>query len=357
MKQVDGAKAAKKAWKKGLRKAGRPWGILAFLSAFVAVVCGVALLLVGVMENSFVILAGSTYTKYENYDEDAMYYSVGFESDEERIAYERDLVEQIEGEGATLLMNENGALPLDMGAKVSCFSSSSVNLIYGGTGSGAVDTEKAPDLKDALEDAGFSVNETLWEFYSEGEGSEYVRRNSSMFANTNAATGEVPWDEYTDEELSSVKEYGDAAIVVISRLGGEGADLEFQDLNYLALDDNEKAMLSNLAKMKEEGTIGRIIVLLNSSNAIQLDFLKDGVYGVDAALWIGGVGVTGINAVADILAGDVVPSGHLPDTFCYDNYSSPAMVNMATQVYDGAEGAGLGNNQKYYVVYQEGIFV
>ncbi len=357
MKQVDGAKAAKKAWKKGLRKAGRPWGILAFLSAFVAVVCGVALLLVGVMENSFVILAGSTYTKYENYDEDAMYYSVGFESDEERIAYERDLVEQIEGEGATLLMNENGALPLDMGAKVSCFSSSSVNLIYGGTGSGAVDTEKAPDLKDALEDAGFSVNETLWEFYSEGEGSEYVRRNSSMFANTNAATGEVPWDEYTDEELSSVKEYGDAAIVVISRLGGEGADLEFQDLNYLALDDNEKAMLSNLAKMKEEGTIGRIIVLLNSSNAIQLDFLKDEVYGVDAALWIGGVGVTGINAVADILAGDVVPSGHLPDTFCYDNYSSPAMVNMATQVYDGAEGAGLGNNQKYYVVYQEGIYV
>lgn len=357
MKQTDGAKAARKAWKKGLRKAGRPWGILSFLSALLAVVCIAALLLVGLMENSFVILAGSSYTKYENYDEDAMYYSMEFESEEKRIEYENALVEQIEGEGATLLMNENDALPLDKGAKVSCFSSSSVNLVYGGTGSGAVDTEKAPNLKDALEDAGFSVNETLWDFYEEGEGSEYVRKTGSMFDGSNSATGEVPWDKYTDEELSSVKEYGDAAIVVISRVGGEGADLEFQNLNYLALDDNEREMMENLAKMKAEGTIQHIIVLLNSSNAIQLDFLKNNEYAVDAALWIGGVGATGINAVADILAGDVVPSGHLPDTFCYDNYSSPAMVNMATQVYEGADEAGLGNNQKYYVVYQEGIYV
>ena len=126
----------------------------------------------------------------------------------------------------------------------------------------------------------------------------------------------------------SVSSYGDAAIVTLSRVGGEGADLAYGDVNYLALDDNEKEMLSNVAAMKADGTVSKIIVLINSANALQVDFLKDNTYNVDACLWIGDVGITGINAVADILAGNVNPSGSLVDTYCYDNMSSPAMANF-----------------------------
>lgn len=87
--------------------------------------------------------------------------------------------------------------------------------------------------------------------------------------------------------------------------------------------------------MKADGTVSKIIVLINSANTLQLDFLKDNIYNVDACLWIGDVGITGINAVADILAGNVNPSGSLVDTYCYDNYSSPAMANFTPMIYEG----------------------
>lgn len=111
-------------------------------------------------------------------------------------------------------------------------------------------------------------------------------------------------------------------IVTLSRVGGEGADLAYGDVNYLALDDNEKKCFPMWQRMKADGTVSKIIVLINSANTLQLDFLKDNIYNVDACLWIGDVGITGINAVADILAGNVNPSGSLVDTYCYDNYSS-----------------------------------
>lgn len=150
----------------------------------------------------------------------------------------------------------------------------------------------------------------------------YKRGSGGTIATASAVVTEVPWNEYTDEVKDSVSSYGDAAIVTLSRVGGEGADLAYGDVNYLALDDNEKEMLSNVAAMKADGTVSKIIVLINSANALQVDFLKDNTYNVDACLWIGDVGITGINAVADILAGNVNPSGSLVDTYCYDNMSS-----------------------------------
>ena len=111
-----------------------------------------------------------------------------------------------------------------------------------------------------------------------------------------ATVAEAPWSVYTDEVKNSVAEYGDAAIVVLSRVGGEGADLTYEGGNYLALDENEKEMMENLAAMKEAGTVSKIIVLINSANALQVDFLKDNIYDVDACLWIGDVGISGINA-------------------------------------------------------------
>ena len=110
---------------------------------------------------------------------------------------------------------------------------------------------------------------------------------------------------YGQDVLDSIATYGDAVIITLSRVGGEGYDLTFQGSNYLALDENEKAMMAYAASLKQAGKIKSIVVLINSSNALQVDFLKNNEYSVDACLWIGGVGANGTNAVTDILAGKV----------------------------------------------------
>lgn len=354
-------KSAKKAWNKGRRKAARPWKGLSVLTGIIAVLCILITVVFQIFDNTVAIVVSQNFHNVKNGDDSVQLYTTDFDTVEESMAYKTDLCERLEAEGAVLLMNENNALPLDKGASVSTFSNNSVNLVYGGTGSGGVDASTAPTLKEALEGSGFKVNETLWSFYTEGAGSEYSRENSALSMSgggTAAAVGEVPWDVYTEDVLGSVANYGDAAIVTFSRVGGEGADLTFQESNYLALDENEKAILENLATMKAEGTIKKIVVLINSANTLQVDFLANEAYAIDACVWIGDVGQSGINAVADILAGDVNPSGSLVATYLYDNFSSPAMANMATTQYANADEYGLPDtDSRYYVIYQEGIYV
>ena len=154
-----------------------------------------------------------------------------------------------------------------------------------------------------------------------------------------------------------MEEYNDAAVVVLSRVGGEGADSEYQTANYLALNDTEREMLAKLKNLKDAGKLKKIIVLLNTSNALQLDFLQNDAYGVDAVLWIGGVGIAGTDAVADILAGKTNPSGSLVDTYCYNNYSSLAMKNFTPVTYAGYEEGLIPENASTYMIYQEGIYV
>ena len=274
------------------------------------------------------------------------------------VNYGLALTQQVEAEGAALLMNNNNALPLAADAKVSTFSSSSVNLVYGGTGSGNIDASTADTLRTALEKVGVTVNPTLWDFYTVGAGKDYARSKSGTVAKSSEVTAEVPWDVYTDEVKDSVAQYGDAAIVTLSRVGGEGADLSYGEVNYLALDENEKAMLQNVAEMKKNGTVKKTILLINSANALQVDFLKNNEYDIDAALWIGDVGISGINAVAEILTGKVNPSGSLVDTYCYDNFSAPAMWNFTPTTYEGyVEGGDVSAKAKSYMIYQEGIYV
>lgn len=348
-------KEYKKAYRRAKRKAVRPWKGLTVLTGVLTAVVLAATLVVQAFDNTMCIFAGGTFMKLEKEDENAQYYRSDFASAEEKQKYGEALCEQVEAEGAVLLKNENHALPLESGFRVSCFSSSSVNLVYGGTGSGNIDSENAPTLKSALEEAGFLVNGLLWDFYSEGAGSSYVRDPGGLFQGKGASLSEVPWEVYTEDVRDSVKEYSDAAIVVFSRVGGEGSDLTSQEENYLELNKEERELLKNLSRMKEEGTVERIIVLINSANTLQMDWLLDEAYEVDACLWIGDVGVSGINAVADILAGNITPSGRLADTWCYDTYSSPAMANFISSVYEGAEN--LNARMKNYVVYQEGIYV
>ena len=370
-------KARKKAYKKARSKAIRPWKWLTWISVPFAIILTVATVICTMFDNTIALFTGDTFWEVVNEDKDAIYYEGDFETEKDRTEAGAAVVKQVEAEGATLLTNNENGLPLAKGAKVSLFSTSSVNIVYGGTGSGNVDSTKCKNLKQALEeDGGFAVNPTLWDFYATGAASTWTRGNAGAVVQDSAtASGygsaeivEAPWSLYTETEgvLDSIAEYGDAAIVVLSRIGGEGADSYFDHTlgdgkNYLALNDNEKEMMANVKKLKDEGKIGKIVVLINTSNALQVDFLKGyeegkDIYGVDATLWIGGTGQTGLEAVAEILNGTVNPSGSLADTYCYDNYSSPVMQNFTPVQYEG-DLTKIPGHADTYMIYQEGIYV
>lgn len=247
-------------------------------------------------------------------------------------------------------------------------------FVYGGTGSGGMNTEGIDTLKEALEKDGFTVNPTMWAFYTEGAGKDYGRElasgslNNFIFDNSQFKVNEVPVSKYSNTEWDSVKEYGDAAVVVFSRVCGEGADLPWYgagdaDGNILQLSKEEKDLLAKLSDLKSEGKLKKIIVLLNAANAIELDFLEPEIcgtdYNVDACMWIGEVG-QGISAVGELLNGKVNPSGKLVDTYCYDKLTSPAIQNAHATSYSNASAKGLSfseTNDEYYVAYQEGIYV
>ena len=349
-------KQLKKACKKAKRRTVTLWKSLGILFLVFAIIFSAATAVVGIFDNTMAALVGGRFWDVINEDPNAQYFKQDFATDEERLSAGEKICYQVEAEGAALLMN-NGALPLAAGAKVSTLSTSSVNIVYGGTGSGNVDASKADSLKVALEKSGLQVNPTLWDFYTTGAGAVYSRQSgagetAALMGKFNV--GEAPWSVYTDEVKDSIAAYGDAVIVTLSRIGGEGADADFP---YLQLDQNEKDMMAAAAQMKADGKITSIIVLLNTSNALQVDFLKENIYNVDACLWIGGVGAYGTNAVTDILAGKVNPSGSLVDTYCYDNFSAPAMKNAIPVTYGGYDGENIPNYAETYLIYQEGIYV
>ena len=303
------------------------------------------------------------------------YFEADYASAAEQEKAAQAICETAEANGATLLLNRENALPLAQGAKVSLFGTGSADFVYGGTGSGSVDSSKALNLKDALEADGFSVNPTVWNFYTTGAGKDYRRQlapgslNNYIFDNSGYLINEVPQSVFTDAEWNSVADYGDAAIMVVSRVCGEGSDLPWfgtgdGDGNILSLSQEERDILKKLADLKAAGQVKSIIVLLNVSNPMELDFLEPSIcgvdYGVDACLWIGEVGQNGIEAIGDILNGTVNPSGKLVDTYCYDNLTSPAMQNTYITSYTNAAEQGLAFKStcnEYYEVYQEGIYV
>ena len=360
-------KAQKKAYKKARRKYVQPFKFLTKFLIIISIILTAASVGLGMFDNTLTLFVGGTFWEVENEDPNAQYFKSEYTSDEQRVQAGAELGYLMEAEGAALLKNDTNALPLAKGSKVSLFSISSVDPVFGGTGSGNVDASKAVNLKDALTNSGVSVNETLWNFYgSEEIKATYGRggaaggqvQDSAALAMMGLTTSinEVPWTVYTQDVLDSFKEYGDAAIVTFSRIGGEGADCAFNGVNYLALEDAEKEMMKQIKALKDAGTIKKIVVLINTSNALQVDFLKNNEYGVDSVLWIGGTGGYGLEAVADILAGNVNPSGSLADTYLFNNYSSPAMQNFIPTVYEGWEDK-VPSSAKSYMIYQEGIYV
>lgn len=360
------------------KKNGKLWKILTGVFAVLLVIMLVGTMVANYFQTSInAFLLSDTYKIIRDESgADTNYYPDEWEGFDDWFSYyEEDVCTRTEAEGAVLLKNENNTLPLATGAKVSLFSHSSVDMIYGGTGSGSVNTSTAPNLRKALESAGAEINTDLWSFYNTGNGSSYKRSVpalSSCAAKGDYSINEVPWSVLEGEAglTDTFAAYGDAAIFVLARSGGEGLDLatttctdEGTNGDYLSLSKNEKDTLAALKSLKDQGVFQSIIVLLDSSNPVNCAFLEEAQYGIDACLWIGGVGAYGNNAVGTILMGQTNPSGRLVDTYLYDNFASPSLVNFGDCVYPNAAEMGFTEtNDDFqtnvnYVVYQEGIYV
>lgn len=289
-----------------------------------------------------------------------------------------DMTQKVESEGIVMLENKNQTLPLASGSKINLFGYGSRDTVYGGSGSGSGDSSNNITLEQGLTNAGFSVNPELVSFYND----HFVERTGVGFTGNNFDINEPAVNEYSDEMIANAKAYSDVAVFVVSRLGGEGADLPMdmdpnatthivssgKDIeqvvkggdagkHYLELQSVEQQVLDMLKE-----NFGTVVVLVNSTNAMELGFLED--EGVDAALWIGCLGSTGANAVGEVLSGAVNPSGRTTDTFAYAVESAPSYYSIGAYNYTNCEwvntspiGGGAAPDFYHYVDYIEGIYV
>ncbi|MBP5307721.1 MAG: glycoside hydrolase family 3 C-terminal domain-containing protein [Clostridia bacterium] len=282
-----------------------------------------------------------------------------------------DVVKRVEGEGLVLMKNDGNFLPLNTSPtskkRVSLLGHASVDVNASMQGTRKPNDDVFTSFKDALSADDIEVNPTLWNFYADGIGSSYgltINNKGVRIVN------EAPWSAMNYDTRASIEEYGDAAILVLSREGSEGMiDLpatgsDTVNGDYLALSQAEIDLLTELTKLKNSNKIGGIVVILNSAAPIQLDFLDNNQISVDSIMWIGNVGSAGIFAVADALVGKINPSVKISDIYVKDNFSSPAMAswilseNMAfSQVYENASQYNLDDTQADYGVYVEGVYV
>ena len=257
-----------------------------------------------------------------------------------------ELCTDIAEEGIVLLKNEGNTLPVASGSNLNVFGWASTNPCYGGTGSGSLsDAYETVSLLQGLEDAGFKLNTELSDFYTAYRAD---RPEVGMFAQ-DWTLPEPTADSYTDEMMNNAKEFSDTAMVVITRVGGEGADLptdvsqvtytdnstEYKDFepgeHYLQLDKTEKDMLDLVCNNFEN-----VIVVYNGANAMELGFVNE-YSQIKAAIWCPGTGQSGFEALGEIVAGTVNPSGKTSDTFVADLTATPTYNNFGNFIYDNMD--------------------
>ena len=284
----------------------------------------------------------------------ARYFESKYNSIAELKAAGEAKVREVEGEGIVLLKNDNNVLPLKEGSDVALVGVTILDPVYGGTGSGAVDANGAANYYDVMTQAGYNVvDKALLDYYIEKE----AKRNAHEI-------GEVKWSKVKKNNGDTIGN-GEDVIFVVGRVGGEGNDVtvtidDTLDDDYLKLNENELSILEGLKELKDDGKIRSITMIINSANPMSVGFLNDEAYGVDAALWVGSVGQTGIYAVGDVISGKTNPSGSLPDTWWVDNQLNPVQNNFGSYTYADANSFDLGTNANkfnQYVVYQEGIYL
>ena len=285
-----------------------------------------------------------------------------------------EVAEEIMEDGIVLLKNES-LLPLNETKKLNIFGWESINPAYGGAGSGGInDLYDIVSLNQGLENAGFSINQELVDFYN-----NYGADNPEMSIQKQSWTlPEPPVDTYSDGLIKSAKEYSDVAVVVLSRKAGEGHNDIPMDVSkaaydnnsdkyddfpegehYLQLSQTEKDMVDMVCSNFDD-----VIVIYNGANQFELGFV-DEYPQIKSVVWCPGTGNVGFDALGKVFSGEVNPSGKTPDTFIYDMTTAPWWNNGEkieyTNLADMAvEGMNAGTAQVYapaFTNYVEGIYV
>lgn len=279
---------------------------------------------------------------------------VGTDTTQEAIdATAESVSRKIIGEGTVLIKNDNNALPVSSGSKVSVFG---VTSAYWMTGEKPVATSNAA-FTQALEGAGLTINTTLRSLYKQNApkyGTGSAMGNGSNFSDWSVK--ELSQDKYTTDIKSSYSTYNDAAFVVFTRGGSEGSDLPMwmdaqggaKSESYMSLTAEERDLLQAVTN-----SFSKVIVILHSANAMDMSFLSS--YNVDSVIWVPGTGDTDLKELADLIVGNNDFSGRLVDTYVYDNMAAnPSVQNFGDFRYVDASGNLLDYS---YVNYAEGIYV
>lgn len=310
--------------------------------------------------------------------------------------YQIQIEEQLEG--TVLLKNDNNALPLAKGTKVSLFGNAHNSPFLGASGSGGINTSESISWIQAFQGRYYDAENGRT---AQTAAEPYLVHNATLVSNyggtsassgqTNVRIGDTTWSQLqTRNGFSLIANDYDTAIMIIKRTGGEGYDLPQTTAttstrysmdptsvttsdganggDYLQLNDNEVSILKGLKQMKDAGQVKKVILILNMASPIQLNFLNDASYGVDACLWTGSVGEFGTVAVTKLLVGEENFSGGASMTLWADNLNNPVMSNYADNnyyfQYENYEEfgfrqmtAGYQSTFTSYMVYQEGMYL
>ena len=285
-----------------------------------------------------------------------------------------EVAEEIMEDGIVLLKNES-LLPLNETKKLNIFGWESINPAYGGAGSGGInDLYDIVSLNQGLENAGFSINQELVDFYN-----NYGSDSPEMSIQKQSWTlPEPPVDTYSDELVKSAKEYSDVAVVVLSRKAGEGHNDIPMDVSKAAYDNNsdeyddfpEGEHYLQLSQTERDmvdmvcSNFDNVVVIYNGANQFELGFV-DEYPQIKSVVWCPGTGNVGFDALGKVFSGEVNPSGKTPDTFIYDMTTAPWWNNAEKTEYTNladmaVEGMNAGTAQVYapaFTNYVEGIYV
>lgn len=303
--------------------------------------------------NSFLGLTGGQNIEVSgetNYYPSA-YGELNAENSERLLADTRDHNIRAMHEGAVLLRNENNALPLSAEERsVTFFGNSVKDPVYkSNAGNASFNADRGGELYAAFEAAGFEINPVLREAYANSG----VNRSSTATRGT-SSIGEVPVNFYTNDlKASFADNYNDVAFVLLTRYGGEGVDLDPMDAEGVPMLSLHQEEADLLRMIHDSGAFAKTVVLINSPYAMDVEWIEQEEYGVDACLVFGAVGDYGFIGLTDILTGTSDVSGHLPDTWASSSLSAPAMQNFGDYQFTNLEKM----YSDRYLVYAEDIYV
>lgn len=330
-----------------------------WLVALVGIVVAVSMMLTGPLST---LLNNATTTKYMLSDT--------------TVSKANELAKEVQSEAITMLKNDDSNLPLS-NKKVNVFGWGSTNPVYGGTGSGSMsDQYETVSMLDGMKQAGLKTNTELSKLYTDYRKD---RPEVGMFAQ-DWTLPEVPAKQYSDKLVSDAKDFSDEAVVVLTRVGGEGADLptdmkakgityknnskDYDDFqkgeSFLQLSKTERDMIDLVTS-----NFKKVTLVYNGANTFQFDFLND-YPQIQSVVWCPPAGQTGFSALGEVLAGETNPSGKTSDTFLkdltksvsYNNFGKFEYTNMADKAakYKGFTGDDV-TAIPGFVNYSEGIYV